>query len=913
VATTWVVNTLADDGAGSLRDAINNAQNGDTIDATGVSGVIQQTNGTYTITNSITILGPGAYSLVINGGISFVGPLPTRSLLGHRVFFLSTGGSTNPPNITLAGIAIKSDILSDLSNGGGAILNNGATVTVSNCLLFHCTAGTGGAIQNGGTMTIVNSTLWQNQANSAGAIYNLGTLRILNSTFNINSANDNVSILGGTVTILNSTFSANGRFLNGGINANTTIGSTILDGTTLTGTVTSLGYNLSTDNGGGFLTNATDITNTSPNLGPLQDHGGPTPTQAPLCGSPAIDQGTNFTGLATDQRGAPRTFDDPNIPNAPGGDGTDIGAVEAPIRFLTVTNTSDSGPGSLRQAIADANSDSSMATIQFAASAYGTITLTSGELLITECLFINGPGATNVAVNGNAASRVFHVGSGINVTISGLTIANGAADKGGGINNDHSRLTVRNCVVTGNSGSDSGAGIYNDGEFSGSATLTVSASTVSSNSSVGANGGGGIRNTGQHGGSATLSVIASTLAGNTSPLDAGGIANSGNGGNAVLTIVNSTLSGNSAARNGGGIHNDAFSSGTAALTLLNSTFSGNSAGGNGGGIHNESIATLSIGSTILNVGGGYGVNLYNNPGGSVTSLGYNLSSDGGGGFLSQPTDLVNTDPTLGPLQDNGGPTPTCALLCGSPAIDKGTNFFGLATDQRGIGFPRTFDEPFIANAGDGTDIGAFEVQVAITPPSLSCPNNMVVTNDPGQCSAVVNYTVTASDNCSVPTVTEDFPSGMSFPKGTTTVHVTAVNAAGLTNTCAFTITVLDKEPPLVMCQPAPNPSGKIPPPGKGGSTGQNPGGYYQLLAKDNCDPNPLIYVKDQGSTFVAGPFHNGDIVRVKHTGGTPSSAPGTAPVVAIISLNGNGLTVAQDASGNVTPDASGCLLISTLP
>ena len=58
-------------------------------------------------------------------------------------------------------------------------------------------------------------------------------------------------------------------------------------------------------------------------------------------------------------------------------------------------------------------------------------------------------------------------------------------------------------------------------------------------------------------------------------------------------------------------------------------------------------------------------------GGTVTSLGYNLSSDDGGGYLTGPGDQINTDPLIGPLQDNGGPTFTHALLPGSPAIDAG--------------------------------------------------------------------------------------------------------------------------------------------------------------------------------------------------------------------------------------------------
>ena len=97
---------------------------------------------------------------------------------------------------------------------------------------------------------------------------------------------------------------------------------------------------------------------------------------------------------------------------------------------------------------------------------------------------------------------------------------------------------------------------------------------------------------------------------------------------------------------------------------------------------------------------------------SVTSLGYNFSSDDGGGFLTGMGDQINTDPMLGPLQDNGGPTFTHALLTGSPAIDAGKTSQPATRDQRGAGFVRTFDNASIANAngGDGTDIGAYEVQ-----------------------------------------------------------------------------------------------------------------------------------------------------------------------------------------------------------
>ena len=87
-----------------------------------------------------------------------------------------------------------------------------------------------------------------------------------------------------------------------------------------------------------------------------------------------------------------------------------------------------------------------------------------------------------------------------------------------------------------------------------------------------------------------------------------------------------------------------------------------------------------------------------------------MSSDNGGGFLTATGDQTNTDPKLGSLAENGGPTETHAPLPGSPAIDKGKNLPASGTDQRGTGFARTFDDPAVANApdGDGTDIGAYE-------------------------------------------------------------------------------------------------------------------------------------------------------------------------------------------------------------
>jgi hypothetical protein len=123
--------------------------------------------------------------------------------------------------------------------------------------------------------------------------------------------------------------------------------------------------------------------------------------------------------------------------------------IRAYANIITVANTNDSGSGSLRQALADANDGD---TINFAVT--GTISLTSGELLVDKSVTISGPGANHLAVNGNAKNCVFHIASGETTTFSGLTIVNGyTTGFGGGIHNDHAALTVNNCTITGNSSS----------------------------------------------------------------------------------------------------------------------------------------------------------------------------------------------------------------------------------------------------------------------------------------------------------------------------------------------------------------------------------------------------------------------------------------------------------------------------
>jgi hypothetical protein len=194
---------------------------------------------------------------------------------------------------------------------------------------------------------------------------------------------------------------------------------------------------------------------------------------------------------------------------------------------LTVSNNLDSGAGSLRAEIAVANSND---TIVFAPRLQGqTITLTSGELDITKSLTIQGPGATHLTISGGGLSRVFNV-TASNVTLSGLTIADGYADLGAGVFNTGS-LTLSNCVLDNNSAQQGGA-IYNNG-----GTMTVSGCTLKGNSAVVYPGlttgeGGGIYNNG------SLSLIGSTVASNSSGYLGGGIFNDVHG---ILSLSYSSI------------------------------------------------------------------------------------------------------------------------------------------------------------------------------------------------------------------------------------------------------------------------------------------------------------------------------------------------------------------------------------
>jgi CSLREA domain-containing protein len=352
-----------------------------------------------------------------------------------------------------------------------------------------------------------------------------------------------------------------------------------------------------------------------------------------------------------------------------------------------------------------------------------------------------------------------------NNTVTGTSSANNVLTgaRGGGIalSVAASNLTLNNCVVSGNTSTSSNASGYNDGvgggigTYQGAAATTVilNNTTVSGNSSSWNGGGVYFANNGG------FQANSSTISGNT----AGGGGQGGGGmyffgavGTAGFLISNSTFSGNSAAAHGGGLefYPNTATAGTA--VIQNSTFSGNKAGGTGGGIYHYPAAsagtsgTISISSTIVagNSAGGSGSAATADIGSSkATSFAgnnnligvqdaANLVTLSGSGNLTGTT-ATPLDAKLGALALNGAPAGsplTQGLNPGSPALNAGNNTAGLLFDERGTGFNRT--------SGAGTDIGAFEVQVATPPPTVT---NLKIDDGTVQRSMIDSLTVTFSE------------------------------------------------------------------------------------------------------------------------------------------------------------------------
>ena len=726
---------------------------------TGGSYRIFNVVGTITVTLSGMTVRNGLVSASLGGGIA------------------NSSGTVNVSNFALSGNSSAYDEQLNMGGGGGAVFNGpSGTVNLSNCTLADnsgvpgSTPGTtaGGAIYNAGTLNLSDCTVTGNSAERGGAIFaESGTLNVTNSTISGNaSTGDSAGIYvstPATVNIKSSIFARNVLNVVTPVVHNFFIAPAAV--------LTSQGFNLVDNNIGAearFLAGNPngnhDIAGSAaspidPKLDPAgpQSNGGPTQTIALLPGSPAIDKGTSngLTGhLTTDQRGAffARTFDFPSISNVIGGDGTDIGAFEVtgipvsalpppsaallvlalgaavsirlrrrlllatvtllllPVTpaaaqgiFYSVDSTGDgdlvgssnfcndgTGHCTLRAAIHASNLHAGEDGIGIDLPSGSAINLTGALPDITQSVGISGAGADQLTVQRISGGnyRIFNVVGTITVSFFGLTISNALiAGDGGGIN------------------------------LSGSGTVNVSNCRISNNHAA-ANGGGIANNAG------TLNVVNSTLSSNRADAAGGAISN----GSGTVNVTNSTLTLNLATGVGSG--GAIFSGG--ALNIMSSTISGNSAV-NGGGVFTSGTANVKSSIIAVNTATTASPDFLNS--GNAVSHGFNLVGTNAGAALTFPAgapnasqDYVGTNASpmaamLDPfgLRNNGGATPTIALLPLSSAIDKGSsvdlNLALLTTDQRGSGFARIVDFPFIGNGngGDGADIGALESSVAALP------------------------------------------------------------------------------------------------------------------------------------------------------------------------------------------------------
>lgn len=454
----------------------------------------------------------------------------------------------------------------------------------------------------------------------------------------------------------------------------------------------------------------------------------------------------------------------------------------------TVANFDDSGQGSLRQAITDANGDTSPpVVVDFAPGLHGVLNLISGPLQITDSMTIEGPGAGVIDVDGDNSQIMQIPSTSSTVSISGLefsgghsTAPDGSTASGGAIDNSGT-LNVSNAWFDHNSAgtsadpnNDSGTGV--GGAISNGGTLTVSDSTFTDNT-AGGSGGDGVDSSEGIGGAiesfSSLTVTGSTFTGNSAGGDGGTGDTSGAGtGGAILatgslTLVNSTITGNSA----GGVSGSGMESGQgfgggvdiahgpsgATATLKGDTIDGNrvgsASGSDGAGIANQ--GTTSIVATI--VSGNADANNCTNTVLSISgSMSVSKSLEGPAGQTSCGFDLPSADPLLGPLADNGGPTETQALGAGSPAIGAVAPTSDCpVNDERGALRPQ-----------GGCDVGAYEV----APPFIGA----ATATSTGLTTATLDASVSNPD---VFAGTVSFQYGTSAAYGTTTA-AQAISAGG---------------------------------------------------------------------------------------------------------------------------------------
>lgn len=703
-ATHLTVTNTNDAFAGSLRQAVLDSSPGDSIvfDPATWGLTITLSSGQIAVSQSVVIVGPqkGLITVaasgfnrafdVLGGQLTLAGLTLTNPGSSGADF----GGLVSTANATAALVLTDCDLVHNQNLQYGGLLYNVGTTTAVRCRLSNGTSAgspgsNGGAVYTTGPFTATDCLFDSSTASTGGAIYSSGRLRLVRCTFagNTSGGSEAIYVQSGadSTSLLECTVSANAGSSVAVENAGAVtvdVGNTIIAGNAggdVSGAFRSLGFNaigIGTGSTGFGGQGSHDQVGTSgsplnPNLGPLRDNGGPTLTLAPSTSSVLIvDQGHAMVG-AVDARGHARTYDYLPVPNANGGDGTDVGAVEYnPATHWTVQNLHDVGPDTFRQAVITAAPND---TVSFDPSVGGTIFLSHGEVALNHTnLFVIGPGPGALILDGGGVRPVLVVPAGLaGTTIRGVQLTHGALT---GALDTKSPCTLDLAAIT----DCRTSGIRN------ASALVVQRSLI-----TGCNAAAPAPNQASNG---------------------GGIFNAGTGG---VVLVNSTVAADTAL-NGGGISNG---SATGFVQSYSSTIVGNVTVGltgssrHGGGIQNAGqvyLASTIVAGNTAELGGPDVL-------GSFTTSGYNWIGVGDGS--TGLTDGANHDhvgtlasplsPGLGPLADNGGPTLTMLPLAGSPVIDQGfANSF--TTDQRE--FTRLVDDPSVTNGpgSDASDIGACE-------------------------------------------------------------------------------------------------------------------------------------------------------------------------------------------------------------
>lgn len=747
--STFKDNTAIAVGGGiNSRDPLTLTQSTIISNTAGLRGGGIFNNDTLTIDNSI--ISNNKTTADVGGGVFNAGSLTVNNgTFSNNESSLEGGALFN----SVDAIAMITDsTFSDNTSGddGGGVRNNGQMSIRTTTFSGNEAANNGGGIDNQSELTVTNSTLNNNQAGTdGGSLHNLGTAMVVNSTFDNNKASTDGGGIdnAGTLTLNNSTFSGNSASNFGGgvmnIGGTLHLHNTIIAGSTgrdcrSDTTLASAVNNLIQESGANAcnLIHGTDgnLIGVDPLLDALADNGGPTLTHALTDDSPAIDAGDNTicadvtTVNNLDQRGFSRPID---------GDGDlavvcDIGAFEACPSFPTNVASTVALNGTIRcyNAITDAGSYAIhiMDDISLSTATMEIDNTTAGVELVIE--------GNDYFLDGNDTYRGLTIAADTDVTINNLIIQNGYSDSDGGGIYNAGTLTVNNSTLSDNSADSKGGGIYN--KTTVNIVLTISESVLTGNSAT--DFGGGIANFGSGDASITRSTVDHNSAG-----VGGGVYHSGR----EMTVINSTFSGNSADV-GGGIVNASND-----MIITNSTIYGNSATIAAGGIGNG--GHLSLRNTIIT--NSIGEDCYHDSG-FTSSSGNNLIEDSGAAacdFIDgENGNLIGYSAELDSLQDNGGLTPTHALLPSSPAIDAGdSNICANADtvnnlDQRGITRPQ----------GAECDIGAYEYfDCSVTTFDVS---NIYTFNEAIDCyneanTGAYNLNLTADIRLDVPTTAIDNP------------------------------------------------------------------------------------------------------------------------------------------------------------